>query len=46
MCQYEEGENLRTLICNHVFHKDCVDKWLVEKRKCPLCNTRQRIDED
>ena len=31
------GAEVRSLPCAHVFHRKCVDKWLVRKRKCPLC---------
>nr|UXY88012.1 ring-box protein 1 [Cryptomonas curvata] len=23
--------------CGHIFHLDCVEKWLFENQKCPLC---------
>lgn len=31
-------------ICSHVFHKQCLEKWVSRnpsKPKCPLCNTIQ-----
>jgi len=32
-----KGECVRELDCNHLFHKECVDTWLKQNRKCPLC---------
>ena len=38
-CEYEEGEDVRTVPCGHVFHRDCVDEWLGRKDVCPYCST-------
>nr|XP_011465298.1 PREDICTED: uncharacterized protein LOC101314385 isoform X2 [Fragaria vesca subsp. vesca] len=38
LVEYEEGDEMRILPCNHEFHKTCIDKWLKEiHRVCPLC---------
>ncbi|KAI8892439.1 hypothetical protein BC833DRAFT_611651 [Globomyces pollinis-pini] len=35
---YQEGEILRELHCEHRFHSECVDEWLLNvKRTCPIC---------
>lgn len=42
LSNYEEGESIRKLPCNHVFHPDCIYKWLDINKKCPMC--REDID--
>ncbi|XP_027941696.1 E3 ubiquitin ligase BIG BROTHER-related-like [Vigna unguiculata] len=41
ICQveYEEGEALVAIQCEHPYHTDCITKWLQIKKVCPICNT-------
>uniref|UniRef100_A0A0R3RVI3 RING-type domain-containing protein n=1 Tax=Elaeophora elaphi TaxID=1147741 RepID=A0A0R3RVI3_9BILA len=34
---YRAGDVIRSLPCRHIFHKTCVDPWLLEHRTCPMC---------
>ncbi|CAK6977163.1 E3 ubiquitin-protein ligase RNF128-like [Scomber scombrus] len=34
---YKSGEVVTVLICDHIFHKSCIEPWLLEKRTCPMC---------
>ncbi|TKY74265.1 E3 ubiquitin ligase BIG BROTHER-related [Spatholobus suberectus] len=40
ICQveYEEGEALVALRCEHPYHADCISKWLHIKKVCPICS--------
>lgn len=37
MCDFVLGESLRFLPCMHVYHKDCIDDWLMRAFTCPSC---------
>lgn len=51
-CQFKCGEYFRKLpICNHIYHKKCIDKWFIkdeQNMKCPVCrtsHTKEKVDE-
>ncbi|WOL14710.1 RING-H2 finger protein ATL50 [Canna indica] len=35
----EEGEEITEIRCKHIFHRHCLDRWLVHRQRatCPLC---------
>merc|ERR1719478_288750 len=35
--EFEDGESLRKLPCDHSFHADCIASWLNHRHTCPLC---------
>ncbi|KAI4830707.1 hypothetical protein KUCAC02_002323 [Chaenocephalus aceratus] len=34
---YKAGEVVTVLTCDHIFHKPCIEPWLLERRTCPMC---------
>ncbi|XP_078066821.1 RING finger protein 150a isoform X2 [Mustelus asterias] len=34
---YRPNDVVRILPCRHLFHKTCVDPWLLDHRTCPMC---------
>ncbi|KAJ7994809.1 hypothetical protein DPEC_G00253320 [Dallia pectoralis] len=34
---YRPGDVVSVLTCGHLFHKACIEPWLLDKRTCPMC---------
>jgi len=34
---YKYNSIVYILNCNHIYHKDCLDKWYEYKKTCPIC---------
>jgi len=40
------GDNLRQIgVCGHLFHKSCIDLWLLRSADCPLCKRSVRNEK-
>ncbi|KAM2067387.1 hypothetical protein ACFX1T_043725 [Malus domestica] len=42
VCQleYDDGESLAALSCEHPYHWECISQWLQIKKSCPICSTQ------
>ena len=37
LSQLENGEEAKYLPCKHVYHPECIDRWLERSKLCPVC---------
>lgn len=37
LCDFEDGDEIKTLSCLHSFHSAEIDKWLLTNELCPIC---------
>lgn len=37
MVEFTIGDMMRFLPCMHIYHKDCIDDWLMRSFTCPSC---------
>ncbi|KAJ3692781.1 hypothetical protein LUZ60_011876 [Juncus effusus] len=37
--EFEEDESLVMLSCKHMYHNECISKWLEINKACPMCST-------
>ena len=37
LSEFETEEDVRRLPCMHLFHVECVDQWLNQNKRCPIC---------
>lgn len=49
-CNFEAGQDVRKLVCigRHMFHRGCIDEWLLTSFSCPIDRTdfTKAIDEE
>lgn len=46
LSQFIPQEDVRRLPCMHLFHKDCVDQWLLTSRSCPICRVDIEVQKN
>jgi hypothetical protein len=37
--EFEEGEIIITLQCDHYYHMNCINKWIQVREVCPQCQS-------
>lgn len=44
---FKKGQWCRSLVgCGHLFHRKCLDGWLIKVAACPICRTRVRFENE
>ena len=37
---FEDSSQVVTLACSHIYHSECIKRWLHQDSRCPLCKAR------
>ncbi|GMH71584.1 hypothetical protein TL16_g05694 [Triparma laevis f. inornata] len=45
ICEYEPSDTCVQLPCGHIYHDECLEQWIENHHKCPLCNMDLRAEE-
>jgi hypothetical protein len=40
MENFENHHNIFKTVCNHIYHKDCIMKWIFQNINCPICRKK------
>ena len=46
LCEYDKGEEMKSLPCEHRFHTECIEGWLADHDHCPLCKRCVEEEEE
>ena len=38
MDSFYDEENVKSLLCGHIFHNECLKQWIQTNNNCPFCN--------
>ena len=43
---FDDGDDVKIMPCEHQYHIECIDKWLEMSNFCPLCRYELKTDDD
>ncbi|KAL4466135.1 hypothetical protein ABPG74_004372 [Tetrahymena malaccensis] len=43
--EFKEDDEQKELLCSHIFHSVCIDRWIIKNQKCPMCRKSQDLEE-